>query len=357
MKLIKKLTALFLVCLMALSLTGCHKKGEIAVTINGYDFTSAYYMCAFVNAYLQGQQEVMIELSEEEAQEEIDYSKQKIDGKKFEDWVKDTAIDTLKKNAYFKGLCAEKKIEMTDDYKADNEYYASLYWSSYGYSELFEPNGVSLETFTDYMVDETYAELYFEKTYGENGEKEIPAKEIKSKLHKDFMIANILEYNHSSDAKADELTKNIKKFKEYAADLEAGKTTFEKVYNEFNHIKEEDKEEEDHEEHDHAEPKDALATVIDADHDNYSDIKKMDIGEIKFIEKKDKAGCLLIIKQDIKADDFYLEDMDMQIRHLLKDDEFNKQTDEEYKKLSAEINKYAVNQFKVKKIVEPSYGY
>jgi hypothetical protein len=364
MKLLKKLTALFLVCLMALSLTACHKKDEIAVTINGYEFTSAYYMCAFVNAYLQGQQEVMIELSEEEAQEEIDYTKHKIGDKKFEDWVKDTAIDTLKKNAYYMGLCDEKNIKMTDDYKGTNEYYAELYWSSYGYAEIFEPNGVSLNTFKKYMVDEYYAELYFEKTYGAKGENEVPAKDVESKLYKDFMIANVLDYSHASDATDAELAKNIKKFKEYAADIEAGKVTFEEVYNEFNDIKETEKEEaeEDHEGHDHAEPKDALATVIGADgtgydKDYYNDVKKMKTGEIKVIEKDDKAGCLLVIKQDIKADDFYLEDLDMQIRHLLKDDEFNKKGEEESKKLTPEINKFAVNQFKVKKIVEPNYGY
>ena len=35
----------------------------------------------------------------------------------------------------------------------------------------------------------------------------------------------------------------------------------------------------------------------------------------------------------------------------------NKKGEEESKKLTAEINKFAVNQFKVKKIVEPNYGY
>lgn len=361
MKLFKKLTALCLICLMALSLTGCHKKGEIAVTVNGYEFTSAYYMCAFVNAYLQGQQEVMLSLSEEEAQQEINYSKQKIDGKKFDQWVKDTAIDTLKKNAYLKTICDDKKLKLSDEYIATNEYYASAYWSSYGYADIFEPNGVSEETFTQYMLDEYYSELYFENHYGENGEAEIPAEEIKSKLYNDFLIANVLEYNHSESSEKD-LEQVIKDFKAYAKDIEEGKITFEAAYNEFNEIKEteEEEEHEDHEGHEHA--KDELATVIGADgtgYDNeyYDDIKKMKVGEIKVIEKEDDAGCMLVVKGDIKADEYYLESMDMTIRHLLKDDEFSKKVDEESKKLTADINKYAVNQFKVKKIKEPEYNY
>lgn len=359
MKLLKKLTALLLICLMALSLTACHKKGEIAVTINDCEFTSAYYMCAFINAYLQGQQEVALTLSEEEAQQEIDYTKQKIDDKKFEEWVKDTAIDALKKNAYYKTLCQEKKIEMSDEYKTANDYYVSMYWTSYGYSELFAPNGVSLETFTQYMLDEYYGPVYFEYIYGEKGEKEIPAKDVEEKLYKDFIIADILEYNHSTDTGKD-LKKTIKEFEAYAEDIKNGKKTFEEVYNKFNDIKETEKE--DHEDHDHAEPKDALAQVIGAEgtgyeHDYFKDINKMANGEIKVITKKDDAGCLLVIKKDIKDDEYYLENMDMQIRHLLKDDEFNKKGDEESKKLTADINKYAVNQFKVKKIKEPKYAY
>jgi hypothetical protein len=284
---------------MAFSLTACHPKDEIAVTINGYEFTSAYYMCAFVNAYFEGQQEVMNNLSEDEAYEDINYSKQKIDGKKFEDWVKESAIETLKKVANYKTLCDKNGIKMTDEDKSANENYASMYWSSYGYADIFEPNGVSLATFTNYMNDEYYSTLYFENLYGKDGAEEIPAKTIKSKLYNDFIIADILEYNHASDAKADELKKNIKKFKEYAEDIEAGKRTFEEVYNEFNDIKETEKEkaEEDHEDHDHAEPKDAYASVIGADgtgydNEHYKDIKKMKVGEIKVIEKGRQSWLL-----------------------------------------------------------------
>ena len=51
MKSVKRIIALVLGVLMAFSFTGCiHKKGEIAVKINGVEFTSAYYACALINA-------------------------------------------------------------------------------------------------------------------------------------------------------------------------------------------------------------------------------------------------------------------------------------------------------------------
>ena len=51
MKTIRKIAALLLIAVMCLTVTGClHKKDEIAVTIDGIEFTSAYYMCALINA-------------------------------------------------------------------------------------------------------------------------------------------------------------------------------------------------------------------------------------------------------------------------------------------------------------------
>lgn len=357
MKILNKIIALVIVCVMAMSLTGCHKKGEIAVTINGYEFTSAYYMAAFLNAYSEAQNIVYNSLSEEElsSNKEIDYTSKKVENKKFETWVKDTAIDSLKQIAYFKTKCDENKLKLSEDEIANAESYASFYWQSYGYSQFFEPNGVSFETYKQNMLDGNYAALYFEHLYGEDGEKEIAAKDVKSKLYKDFILANVLEVTFSEETDAEK--KKIKeKFDGYLKDLESGKKTFEQIYIEYNDINEED-----HKHEDKDGPKDAHASILGAEgtgyeHEYFDKIKKLDNGEIKLFKKDNDAGYILVIKQDIKADKYYLKNMDMTIRHLLKDDEFNKDAEAAALKLNAEIDKYAVNQFKVKKIVEPSYS-
>ena len=245
MKIFKKLIAVVLVCLMVFSLTGCHKKGEIAVTINGYEFTSAYYMCALINSYMEAQQLVYADLTDEELKAtSIDYFSKKIEGKKFEQWVKDDAIETLKETAYYKTVCDEAKLKISDEDKATNESYASMYWASYGYAQMFEPNGVSQATFTQYMSDSYYAELYFGHLYGKDGEKEISAKTVKNKLYDDFLIADILEFTKGEETTS-ELDKISKKFKDYAKKLESGDMTFEEVYNDYNDVKETDKKEEE----------------------------------------------------------------------------------------------------------------
>ncbi len=353
MNIIKKLVATVLVVLVAFCVIGCHPKDEIAVTIDGHKYTSAYYMCALVNAYMEGQQEVYNTLSEEEANSEkgIDFFSKKIGDKPFADWVKDRAFEMLKEVSLYKSRCRDNKLELTEEQISNSEYYASFYWSSYGYSTIFEPNGVSQETYKKYMVDTSYAELYFEHLYGEKGEKAVKAADIKKKLYSDFQLANILEVTFQEET--DEEKKEIgKKFEKYAEQLDSGKKTFEQVYADYN--KEED--------HNHEEekdgPKDPHATVIGTEgtgyeHDYYNEIKKMKTGEVKLIEDEEGTGYCLVVKQNIKADKYYIKDMDMTIRHLLKDTEYYEEQNKAAKELKPEINDYAVKRFKVKNIVTP----
>jgi len=351
MNIIKKIVATVLVVIVAFCVIGCHPKDEIAITIDGHKYTSAYYMCSLVNAYMEGQQEVSATLSEEEANsQDIDFLSKKIGDKTFENWVKDRAIETLREISIYKSLCRDNKLELTQEQISNSEYYASFYWSSYGYQSLFEPNGVSQETYKKYMVDTYYSELYFEHLYGEKGEKAVKAADIKKKLYSDFQLANILEVTFSE---TDKEKKEIgKKFEKYAEQLDSGKKTFEQVYADYN------KEEDHHHEEEKDGPKDPHATVIGTDgtgyeHDYYDEIKKMKTGEVKLIEDEEGTGYCLVVKQNIKADKYYLKDLDMTIRHLLKDTEYYEEQNAAAKKLKVETNDYAVKRFKVKNIVTP----
>lgn len=354
MKIFKNILASALIFIMALSVVGCHKKNEIAVTVDGFDFTSAYYMCALINANSEAQSKVYEELTEEEQQKEIDYYSKKIDDKEYTKWVKDRAIEMIKEIAAYKSLSKKADLELDEETISNAKYYASYYWSSYGYGQYFEPNGVSENTYTDFMVDSYYSNLYFEHLYGEDGEKEIPAKDVKNKLYDNFIIANILEVTFSEET--DKEKKEIKeKFETYVDDLKNGKRSFEEIYKEYNNITEEEEETSETEK-----PADEYASILGAegtgyDNDNYKTIRKMKTGEVKLIKKDSDAGYVLAVKQDIKSDKYYLKNLDLTVRHLIADEEYEKYIADIAKELKADINNYAVNQFKVKKIVEPSY--
>lgn len=369
MKNMKRLVAAALVLLMVLSFAGCHKKNEIAVTIGDVEFTSAYYMCALINADSEAKSKVQEQLAEKEdsketSTEEVDYYSQKIDDKDYVTWVEDRAMETLSEIAAYKTLCAENKIEPEKEDITNAESYASMYWSSYGYGAYFEPNGVSQATYTKYMTDSYYAETYFEHVYGKDGEKEIASKEVLDKMYDNFIIANVLNATYETDATDADKTALKTKLDGYVTALKEGKKTFEQVYNEYNGVTEEDKKAEEETKDDSEDkeptPKDEHATILGAkdtvyESEHYDTVKKMKTGEIKLIELEDKTGYVLVIKQDIKADEYYAENLDMTTRHLLKDEEFEADIAEYIKTLNKDVNNYAVKQFKVKKIVEPSY--
>lgn len=380
MKLIKNILSIALVLIMALSVTACHKKNEIAVTVNGFEYTSAYYMCALINAYSEGQNQVITALGDK-ATADLDYFKQSIAGKKFDKWVKDRAIDILEEIGTYQKLCKDAKIELDDKMMSEAQNMAYYMWAYYGYGQRYEPNGVSFNTYLQYTIDSYYAELYFKHIYGEGGKKEIASADVEAKLYKDFLIADLIDvtFNKETDKEKEELKA---KLDGYVKDLQDGKKTFEQVYNDYNKVEEKEEEhdhdhgteadkdntteadkettETDKEEEKELEPLDKYAQVLGAkdtgyDHDQFDTISKMATDEVKLIAKDNKAGYILVVKKDIKADPYYRENFDSIVRHLLKDTEFDKDMAEQFKTAKAEINDFAVNQFKVKKIKEPSY--
>ena len=73
----------------------------------------------------------------------------------------------------------------------------------------------------------------------------------------------------------------------------------------------------------------------------------METGAIELIEMDDNAGYVLIVKQDITADDYYLEALDSSGRHLIADEEFEKLIDDYEATFELDVSKYAINRFKV----------
>ena len=382
MKTIKRIIALLMIAAMLLSFAACHEKDEIAVTIGDYEFTSAYYMCVLINCDGQAQQKAT-EIARKD--NNIDTSKDdfyldvKIDGKDYKTYVKDQAIETLKEVALYKAKCKEAKLELDADTKATAQYYAQAYWSSYGYADIYEPNGVSLATYTDYMVDSSYVDLYFEHLYGEGGEKEISKEELTKKLLADYDLTNMVFVSYAS-LTDEEKAKEKEKLETSKDELIGNKKTFETVYYEYNEKPEEDKtettdedtssetgkeenkddnkDEDKEDEKEELKPLDSLASVVGSDETSYSfpnfdEVKKMKVGEIKLIDDTTNKRLYLVVKKDIEADPYYIDMLDGTIRNALKGEEFDKDMNAQALKLEAKINDFAVDRFDVDDIEYP----
>lgn len=376
----KRIFASALILLMAVYTAACHPKDEIAVTVGDVSFTSAYYMCALINADSEAKTRVQEELSEDESTTDIDYYSKKIDDKDYVTWVEDTAMETLKQIAAYKTLCEENGLELSEEDETNAETYASYYWSSYGYSAYFEPNGVGEQTYTQYMKDSYYSEMYFEFLYGAEGEKAIDAETVRTTMYDNFIIADMLQASFSG-LEEDQITETTEQFNTYAEELSSGAKTFEQVYNEYNGITEDtestdsssqtettessgtdassETEGTEDTESEELQPKDQYASILGTEDtvyasDQFDTIKEMATGEVKVIELEDDAGLILAVKQDITADPYYAETLDSSARHLIADEEFEADIKEYADGLTLDVNNYAVNQFKVKKIIEPT---
>ncbi|MBO7520566.1 MAG: hypothetical protein J6T73_07300, partial [Clostridia bacterium] len=353
MKFTKRIIALVLVALLALSFTACHKKGETAVKVGDLKFSSGYYACVLFFTDSSARTKVKEQLEEAgESTDDIDYYSQKIDGKKYVDWVKEETISTIKKIAAAKIYCKENKLELGDD-EAQMKSYAEYYWDSYGYSEILPDNGVSKETLIAYMTDLSYEDLYFNHIFGADGEKAITEKQLKKELSDNYALADMLDVSFTELEDA-EKTSKTEQLKGYLEELKAGKRTFEEIYHDYNGETEEEETADDGTD----KPLDSHATLIGNDktnmqNDYFDEIYKMKNNEIKIIDKDNDEGKILVVKKAVLEDPYYLKTYDSTLRHAIADEDFDEMVEDYIKALDFKEYSSATGNFNVKKIYYP----
>lgn len=353
---LKKSAALLLCLIMALSVTACHKVNETALTVGDVKFTSAFYSCALVFADLEGQQLVYDTLGSDAYD---DYLNQTLDGLDYKTWVKSKAIERCKEMAAYEIKCKEVLLTC-DEYISDYISNADTYWSYY-YSSIMSENGVGRGTFRSYMSRDAYRDGYFDYIYGEGGEKEISNDDIITELTSRYVVSNIISADASSlsDTEKAELTA---KFEAYAERIKNGEK-FEKIYAEYNNIEyTENSEETGTFSYNYA----TVYGDADTDYSNdyYEDVKAMENGEIKIIEKTDdsdsenvKTTILFVYKNNISDESNpSFDNLKKIAMHSLKDEEFENEMQEFINSLTVEENTKATKRFKVEKIVYPTYN-
>lgn len=377
MKTIRKILALVLVAVMCFTITGClHKKDEIAVTVGDVKFTSAYYMCALMMADGEARNYVMQNLTEEEQEtQEYDLYSKKVEDKDYIEWVEARAIEILKEIAAYQLLCKDNKLELDPKsienvenaaYTAWNGSETSYYAPDYLY---YIPNGVAYTTYVEFYknalvstFNSLYKERYFNYLYDKDGVNAISDDDVKNTIYENFVIADVLDATYETGA-TDEQKKELKtKLEAYAKDLQEGKKTFEQVYAEYNKQENHKHEEtEDGPKDEHAAIFGTEATkyvfgtqVIDYNTAYYSKINSMKTGEAVVVDNTDGNGLVLFFKQDIKADPYYLENLDVNARHIIADEGFDKIIKDYIAKLKPEVSSYAIGQFDVDEIVYPT---
>ena len=150
-----KILAMIVAIVMILTcFASCRTKDENAfvITYQGetVEIKTALYMCFLIDADQTFQTEA-VKKAEEDKVEYKDYQELKYEDKDYDTWVKDKAAQSAKEFAYYEVEQKRLGLDFTEEEVSYIESEAENYWEGSegcaGYSEVYEANGISLDTF------------------------------------------------------------------------------------------------------------------------------------------------------------------------------------------------------------------
>ncbi len=404
MKTLRKIVALLIAAVMVFCLAACHPKDEVAVSSEDIEITSAMYLYYFIMADLSAQQRVYNSDTYDTNAPGFDYLKVEIDGKKYQDYVKDEAIKNCVKAIAYQKICKENGITLSEEIKSDAAMSAQYSWNYEGYGQLFGQNGISFETFQKVTEINYYGDTYFKHLYDKDGKKEIPEADISNALVENYAAAYMLESTYT-DSTLEEIKKQFTSYKER---LEKGEK-FEIIKEEYEKVEEDDDTSSDsassdsgssdssdatssdsassdstssgsassdttssdatesEKEEEEEGPEDKLIAIVANDKGNsnnnavnfdfakFEDVKGMTVDEVRLIEDTEAKKVYLVVKKDITVDPYYRSELLADdLLYLLKGDEFEAEIKAYMEKIEYQVNKFAIGQFKASEIFYPS---
>ncbi len=431
-KIVRVLAVVLAIAMLVSVFAGCHKKNEIAYTIGGREFTSAMYSCVLYTAATNARSAIYDYVKSNEGDtEKIKYKDYKFDsegvvsaeGTPYEEFVENEAVRVLRQYAAVLNLMEEKGITLDAeteqialiqassywyygcDYNtyvqySQNGYNLSQYYTPYGY--FFEPNGVALSTYEQYMLYEYSYNYLFYELYGEDGEKAIPQADLDKYFGEHYALADIISYSLTDgDADLSEEDKKVltDEANAFLKRLEKGES-FDVIYKEFQanekareeakkeeadkedsntenkddktedktDVKEESAEDKDEDKKDEEtkdegyEPAEYTTLLGDEDTDFatelYDIVKEYKINDVKIHEDKENKVLYLIMKRDLFEEDGFWLDYEGQsgslrdvIIYNLKHDEFDADVTALGTTYDAVEDKFATRPFDVKDLV------
>lgn len=353
MKLLKKSVAIILAVVFTLTLTACHSKDEVALTIEGIDIKTGLYLNALVDCDSDARVRVDEQLANKESEsatnEETDYYSQQIDGLSYTEYVNMKTLERCKEFAFYQKLVNDGVIKLTDIEKNDADSYAENYWNGYGYGYLYGENGISVDTFKQVMLYSAYSNAYFMHIYGEGGEKEVPKATIKQNMLDNYALAYVLNASYVENATEDSKAALKTKLEGFGKRLQKGEDYL-KIYNELNGTNEKAPEKTEDG------PKDPYTSIISENSSaDFDEVYEMKVGDYKVFETEDKTGLTLYVRLDINSDPYYLTSLNDTILLDLKQEEFDKMVKDTIANYKVEENSWAVDRIDVEDIDYSAY--
>ena len=353
MKAFKRILAILLCVVMALSVTACGGDTSWIMKTEKTEITAGHYMYYLVGAYSNAT--YMVEDTEKSV------LSQTIDGVKAATWIENTAIDAAKFAIVVKEMFEAEGLELS----ADNQEYVTqmvnYYWAYFG-STVYEPNGVAYNTLLKAMSYDTMTSQLFEYLYGEGGSREISADDVKKGLTENYgkiKEIGISLAGMSGEMRSEEVQADLKaKAEDYKKRIEAGEKIEDLMKEHYNvevelAVEETGSTAEEVTGGTTADDIDTEAVVVSSDNTNYSEneikeILELENGEVAVLVEEEYIR--VVQKMDILEDDTYLKEYDMSIRITLKGEEFTEEIQNLANELEIEINEAGLKKYKPSKV-------
>ncbi len=214
---------------MIASAASCAASQTYPLTIDGEKIRAGIYILEQQTAISEAKNK----LSEEQpdldtSADGFNFLDQTVEGKKFEDWVNDKAVEYCRNyvatgklfNDY--GLTLDPEdISSTDSYVkqlwTEENAYAQYIYGVKIIGEYYEKLGVGEQSFKDLQYMSYKREDVFDYLYGENGIQAATQEEINESLKTDYIAVNFFEYQLENGTSAQELADRIKNGDSYEA--------------------------------------------------------------------------------------------------------------------------------------------
>ena len=359
---IKKIVALLLCVVMTLGFTACRTENESAVvykTESGREVAirSALYILFQIDADADYREEYDAQAKTETATDaEVDYTKTELDGKKYNEWVQEKALEYAGEFAFVEAKCAELEIELNDEEKSSATNALTQTWDNN--KKFYEQNFVAKSTLETYITIMQKQEALFDYYYGAEGIEPITDEQVKEYLTKHGILVQYLSYNKQTYNESGETetisdeTKNeyTTTFKDYIKRLNKGED-YAKIRAEY--LKKIGEEESvDTTNSTLKYPYAMYMSDEESDinpFDYYNEVSELEVNKAGFYEND---GALFVMqKVDLQADiDSVLKDNASKVRHNMKDEDFDKTVEDGVKTLTCEKNTSALEFYTADKL-------
>lgn len=362
MNLFKRMAAAVIALfVMAAAFAGCHPASEVAMTVGGYDVTSSMYMCFLIQADSEARNtvdEANADNSDYDS-DTVDYYKQTVEDTDFSAWVKNRAKELTVEYATYMKLFNDSGMTLSDDDQSEVDTYASYYWDTYGYSKMYEANGVSESTYKQYIAYNYVSKEYFVSIYGQDGTNPVDSDTVKQTIAENFAAVAQLKlsytYTDSSTSSTvsysdDEITAIKETAQEYADRIKAGES-FSAIYNEANGTDDDGSSNDTYAEVFVSEAAQNYVSSSYYSFDHWDEVNSMAVGDTIVIDDDDNGYSLVLYKyENILDNDTYVDSFYDIALYILKQDEFEANIQSTSDSLEVTVNDYAVNRFKPKNI-------